>query len=101
MTVESTSKQTASAFAKASIAAAIFFPSNLWLEKWAIISDPDVEKDLLANEFNVILIGLKVFVDGIGFLANAVMQWRPAEVKTLFIVQYNCWYEGFDIKDLI
>jgi len=90
MTVESTSKQTASAFAKASIAAPMFFPSNFWLEKWAMISDPEEEKHLVrvvANEFIVFLIGLKVFVDGIAFLAaNAVTQWRPAEVKALFIV---------------
>jgi hypothetical protein len=55
-----------------------------------MISDPEEEKHLVrvvANEFIVFLIGLKVFVDGIAFLAaNAVTQWRPAEVKALFIV---------------
>mmetsp|Transcript_23491 Transcript_23491/g.34812 ORF Transcript_23491/g.34812 Transcript_23491/m.34812 type:complete len:82 (+) Transcript_23491:848-1093(+) len=81
MTVESTSKHTASAVAKAFIAEAILFPSNFSLEKWAMISDPDVEKHLLANEFIVILNGLKVFVDRLAFLAR-----RPAEVKALCIV---------------
>jgi len=48
MTVESTSKQTASARAKASIAPAIFCPSNWFLdcaEKDAKISDPDDDDD--------------------------------------------------------
>ena len=62
MTVESTSKHTASAFARASIAFATFFPSNSIFPKDACISVPDTFGSIL-QELKLLLAVVMEFLD--------------------------------------